>query len=138
MRFQRVFCVRTKRQAAGENAFRAAVQADIEVLFPAFELRIIFADRIRPRMLNSRARRACRSALFQACSMTDCFLLQQLLQIFFRCADRGDAEVLHQVIQHIRGNERRERGPEADILDSQIQQRQQDTDRLLFVPGKHH
>ena len=46
-------------------------------------------------------------------------------------------EILHQIVQHTRRDERRQRGAETDIPDAQIQQRQQDTHRLLLIPREH-
>ena len=45
---------------------------------------------------------------------------------------------LYKVVQHIGRNERRQRGAKANILDPQMQQRQQDAHRLLLIPGKNH
>ena len=60
--------------------------------------------------------------------------VQQLLQILLRCGDGSDAEVFHQVIEHIGREERRQCGTQADVLDAQVQQGQQDAHRLLLVP----
>ena len=65
-------------------------------------------------------------------------LFQKLLQVFLRRGDGGNAEVLYEVVQHVWRDERRKRGAEADVLDAQMQQRQQDAHRLLLIPGKHH
>ncbi len=65
-------------------------------------------------------------------------LFQKLLQIRLRRRNRRDAEVLHQIIQHIRRQESREGGAEPDIFNPQMQQGQQDADCFLLVPGKHH
>lgn len=46
-------------------------------------------------------------------------------------------EILHQIVQHARRDERRQRGAETDIPDAQIQQRQQDTHRLLLIPREY-
>src|SRR6266568_6896967 len=54
-----------------------------------------------------------------------------------RC-DRSDVEVLDQEVEHVGGDERRQSGPELDVLDTQGQQGQQDDNRLLLVPGKDH
>ena len=64
--------------------------------------------------------------------------LQQHLQILLRGGDRSNMEILHQIVQHTRRDERRQRGAETDIPDAQIQQRQQDTHRLLLIPREHH
>ncbi len=66
------------------------------------------------------------------------FLSEDAFQVFFRSADRGNAVVFNKVVQHIRRDKGRERGTEPDILDAEIQKRQQDTHCLLFVPGKNH
>ena len=63
--------------------------------------------------------------------------LQQHLQILLRRGDGGDAEILYKVVQHIGRNERRQRGTKADILDPQMQQRQQDAHCLLLIPREH-
>jgi hypothetical protein len=42
----------------------------------------------------------------------------------------------HQNIQDGRCDEGRQAGPDADIADAEVQQCQQDADRLLLVPGK--
>ena len=38
-----------------------------------------------------------------------------MLQILFRRSDGGNSEVLHEIVQHIGRNERRQRGAKADI-----------------------
>ena len=48
-----------------------------------------------------------------------------------------NVKVLHQIRRHICRKERGQRGAEVDILNSQMQQRQQDAHRLLLVPGQH-
>ena len=48
-------------------------------------------------------------------------LFQKLLQIRLRRRNRRDAEVLHQIIQHIRRQESREGGAEPDIFNPQMQ-----------------
>ena len=52
-------------------------------------------------------------------------LFEEMLQILFRRSDGGNSEVLYEIVQHIGRNERRQRGAKANILDPQIQQRQQ-------------
>ena len=47
-------------------------------------------------------------------------LFQKLLQIRLRRRNRRDAEVLHQIIQHIRRQESREGGAEPDIFNPQM------------------
>ena len=64
--------------------------------------------------------------------------LQQHLQILLRGGDGSNAEILYKVVQHIGRNERRQRGAKANILDSQIQQRQQNAHCLLLIPRKNH
>lgn len=44
--------------------------------------------------------------------------------------------VLPQILEHVGGEEGRKRGTKTDIRNSQMQQGEQDADRLLFVPGK--
>ena len=63
--------------------------------------------------------------------------LQQHLQILLRRGDRGNMKVFHEIVQYIRREERRQGGAKANILDAQMQQRQQDTHRLLLIPRKH-
>ena len=65
-------------------------------------------------------------------------LFEKLFQILLRRGDGSNAEILYEVVQHIGRNERRQRGAKANILDPQIQQRQQNAHRLLLIPRKHH
>ena len=65
-------------------------------------------------------------------------LAQNRLHIGFDRGDRGDVEVLHQEVEHVGGDEGRQRRPELDVLDPQVQQGQQDDHRLLLVPGEDH
>ena len=46
--------------------------------------------------------------------------------------------VLHQIAEHVGGDERRESRPQSDVCDAQIEQRQKDADRLLLIPGENH
>ena len=48
--------------------------------------------------------------------------LQQHLQILLRRGDRGNMKVFHEIVQYIRREERRERRPEADTLDAEVQE----------------
>lgn len=68
----------------------------------------------------------------------DALLFEELLQILFRRGDGGNSELLYEVIQHIGRNERWQRGTKADILDPQVQQRQQNAHGFLLVPGEYH
>ena len=68
----------------------------------------------------------------------EALLFEKLFQILLRGGDGSNAEILYEVVQHIGRNERRQRGAKANILDPQIQQRQQNAHRLLLIPGKHH
>ena len=45
--------------------------------------------------------------------------------------------MLHEVLQHVGRQKGRERRAEADIPDAEVQERQQDADGLLFVPGEN-
>jgi len=65
-------------------------------------------------------------------------LAQDGLQVRLGSGDRFDAEVLHQYIEDIGGDEGRQRGSEMDVLDPQAEQGQEDDHRLLLVPGKDH
>ena len=58
-------------------------------------------------------------------------LFEKLFQILLRGGDGSNAEILYEVVQHIGRDERRQRGTKANILDPQMQQRQQDAHRLL-------
>ena len=51
---------------------------------------------------------------------------------------RRDGIVLGEEVQDVRREERRERRPEADTLDAEVQEREQDADGLLLVPAEHH
>src|SRR5699024_9992806 len=53
-------------------------------------------------------------------------------------ADGSDFVIFHQIIQHIGGDERRQRRPQKDVFDTQVQKRQQDADCFLFIPGQYH
>ena len=64
--------------------------------------------------------------------------VQQLCQIFFRRGDLANIIVLYQNIQYIPGQKCRQCRSKQNIMDPQMQQRQKDTDCLLFIPGKHH
>ena len=70
----------------------------------------------------------------QLCLSQNAQLFQQRFQIFFRRCDRCDAIVFHQEIKDVRRNKCRQRGAKADILNAQIQQRQQNAHGLLLVP----
>ena len=65
-------------------------------------------------------------------------LSQDLFQVFFRGADRGNVVVYDQITQYIRGNECGKRRAEPDVPDAQMQQRQKDTYGFLFIPGENH
>ena len=51
---------------------------------------------------------------------------------------RCDGIVLGEEVQDVRREERRERRPEADTLDAEVQEREQDADGLLLVPAEDH
>ena len=68
----------------------------------------------------------------------EALLFEKLFQILLRGGDGSNAEILYEVVQHIGRNERRQRGAKANILDPQIQQRQQNAHRLLLIPRKNH
>ena len=68
----------------------------------------------------------------------EALLFEKLFQIFLRGGDGSNAEILYEVVQHIGRNERRQRGAKANILDPQIQQRQQNAHCLLLIPRKNH
>jgi len=51
-------------------------------------------------------------------------------------ADGHDVELLDEHVQHGRGGKRGERRAEADVLDAEVEQRQQDANGFLFVPRK--
>lgn len=55
----------------------------------------------------------------------EALLFEKLFQILLRGGDGSNAEIFYKVVQHIGRNERRQRGAKANILDPQIQQRQQ-------------
>ena len=67
----------------------------------------------------------------------EALLFEKLFQIFLRCGDGSNAEILYEVVQHIGRNERRQRGTKANILDPQMQQRQQNAHCLLLIPREH-
>ena len=67
----------------------------------------------------------------------EALLFEKLFKIFLRGGDGSNAEILYEVVQHIGRNERRQRGTKADILDPQMQQRQQDAHCLLLIPREH-
>jgi len=48
-----------------------------------------------------------------------------------------DGEVVHQDLEDRRGHKGWEARAKPDVLDAKMQQRQEDTDRLLLVPGQH-
>ena len=50
--------------------------------------------------------------------------------------NRLDGEILDQDIQHGGGNNCGQRWPEANVLDTQVQQRKQNGHCLLLVPGQ--
>ena len=60
-------------------------------------------------------------------------VLEQHLQILLRGGDGSNAEILYKVVQHIGRNERQQRGAKSNILDPQMQQRQQNAHCLLLV-----
>ena len=63
--------------------------------------------------------------------------LQQRLQILLRGGDWSNIEVLHEIVQHIGRDKRRQGGAETDIFDTQVQQRQQNAHCLLLIPREH-
>lgn len=68
----------------------------------------------------------------------EALLFEKLFQILLRGGDGSNAEILYEVVQHIGRNKRRQRGAKANILDSQIQQRQQNAHCILLIPRKNH
>jgi hypothetical protein len=58
-------------------------------------------------------------------------------QVLLSSLNRQDVVVIHQHLQHRRCDERRQAGTEANVPDSQVQQRQQNRHRLLLIPGEH-
>ena len=67
----------------------------------------------------------------------EALLFEKLFQILLRGGDGSNAEILYEVVQHIGRDERRQCGTKANILDPQMQQRQQDAHRLLLIPREH-
>ena len=65
----------------------------------------------------------------------EALLFEKLFQILLRGGDGSNAEILYKVVQHIGRNERRQRGAKANILDPQMQQRQQDRLGILAPVG---
>ena len=63
-------------------------------------------------------------------------LAENRLQIFLCCGNRRDIEVFHQEVEHVGCDKGRQRRSQPDVLDAQVQQRQQDGHRLLLVPGE--
>ena len=68
----------------------------------------------------------------------EALLFEKLLQICLRRGDGRNTEVVYKIVQYVGRKERRERGAETNVPDAQMQQRQQDADRLLLIPRKHH
>jgi len=58
------------------------------------------------------------------------------LQIGFGSCDRTDVEVLHEKVEHVRGDECRQCRSELDVLDPQVEEGEEDDDRLLLIPGE--
>src|SRR6266508_2753629 len=58
------------------------------------------------------------------------------LQIGIGRGDLPDIEVLHQEVEDVGGEVGRQRRAELDVLDTQVQQRQEDDVGLLLVPGE--
>ena len=50
----------------------------------------------------------------------------------------GDSEMFDQIVQHIGRKKCWECRAESDVSDPQMQQRQQNADCFLFIPGEHH
>ena len=48
-----------------------------------------------------------------------------------------DLIIFHQDLQHSGRQERRQRWPEIDVFDAEVEQREQDADCFLFIPGQH-
>jgi len=65
-------------------------------------------------------------------------LSQDGLQIFFRCFDGHDVELVHQNIKNIGRDKRRQAGSQSDVLYSKIEQGQQNCTGFLLIPGKNH
>lgn len=61
-------------------------------------------------------------------------LSEDFFQIRLRRADGGDVVVFDKEVEHVRRYEGRERRAEQDVLYSEVEQRQQDADGLLFIP----
>ena len=65
-------------------------------------------------------------------------LSEKFLKILFGRGNRPDIIILDENIQHVGRDKRRKGGAEQDILDPKMKERQQNADRLLFVPRQNH
>ena len=77
---------------------------------------------------KTRCGEVCRSELIG--------LAQYLFQVFFRCGNGGDVVVFYEEVQDIRRYEGRQRRAEVNVLESQVQEREENADGLLLVPGR--
>ena len=84
--------------------------------------------------LETRCHHPFSRLLFQLHFSQNSQSFQQCFQIFFRRCNRRDAIVFYQEVKDIRRNKCRQGGAKADILNAQIQQRQQNAHGLLLVP----
>ena len=60
---------------------------------------------------------------------------EEQVHIVFHRADASDAEVLHQNVGYVGGQEGRQGGSQMDVLHTQVQQGQENDNSLLFIPG---
>ena len=65
-------------------------------------------------------------------------LSKNLFHIFLRRGDRREIELLNKEFQYARRYKCRERRPKKNILDTEVQESQKNTNSLLLVPRKHH
>ena len=65
-------------------------------------------------------------------------LPQNRLHIRLNRGYRRDVEVFNQEVEHIGGDESRQRWSELDVLDAEVEQGQEDYNRFLLVPGEDH
>ena len=71
----------------------------------------------------------------RAASPGTCRSREHCGQVFFRCLDCHEIELLVEQIEHRGRQEGRQRGTDPDIANSQMEQREQDSDSLLLIPG---
>ncbi len=65
-----------------------------------------------------------------------CLLAKNRLEVPFGCSDRLDSEILYKNVKDCRADKCGKRGAEPYVLYSQMEKGQENTYRLLLVPGK--